>query len=308
MRTLPPDAQQCYRDCADKAAHYLTLPFGKPGRLLRKSIHGEKHLYREVSVLADDVRLKKLGPLGSPVTEAADAVFQASEWMPAAVHHLRDHGYYASARQLEEPLINAFNLGLFAAGAVLIGPLAFLYWLNELGVPAPAYMPAAPDLDLALPEQAALSDAQARFLQRCIKTANTRLHVHVDTADYHSYLQARLQLPYAALMKRHCFMINLHYLTRDAQPALALVGDFAVPISLPAPGRVYWQKLYWSRLPDNPRAERERQEAELLAAAIRQHDPEALATAQAALPTQWARQLGVLRDTEADAASADVLA
>lgn len=290
-QTLAHDATQLYQDYASRARTYLELPFGKPGRTLKKSVHGEKFIYREVSVLSDDIRLRKLGPLGSQMAEDADTVFHASTWMPAAMAQLRETGYYGTARQLEEPLVNCFNLGLFAAGAVLIGPLAYLFWLNEFGIRAPEHAPSGPDLDLALPEHAALSDAQAAFLNRSIKTKNSRLHVHFEMEDYARYLKDRVKLPYQALVKRHCFMANLHYLTRAARPAMALVGDYLVPIRLPSPGRVYWQKLYWSRLPDNPRAEAERQEALLLGEAIGRNMPHELAIARAALPMQWSRQL-----------------
>lgn len=288
---IAPAATQLYQDCATKARSYLELPFGKPGRTLKKSVYGEKFLYREVSVLCGDTRLRKLGPLGSPSAEEADALFHASTWMPDALAHLREAGFYGTARQLEEPLVNAFNLGLFASGAVLIGALAYLFWLNELGIRAPEHAPAAPDLDLALPEHANLDERQLAFLNKCIRTKNSRLHVHFEMADYALYLQDRVKLPYEALLKRHCFMSNLHYLTRAAWRATALVGDYLVPVRLPSPGRVYWQKLYWSRLPDNPRAELERQEAMVLGAAIQRVFPLELPAAELDLPAPWRRQL-----------------
>lgn len=287
---LAADALGLYRDAAARARTYLELPFGKPGRVLKKSVYGEKFLYREVCVLSGDTRLRKLGPAGSPLSEEADAVFHASGWMPATVAHLREAGFYTAARQLEEPLVSCFNLGLFAAGAVLIGPLARLYWLNELGVRASEHAVAGPDLDIALPEQVTLDDAQAAFLGKAIRTRNSRLHVHFGMTDYSLYLKDRVRLPYEALLKRHCFMHNLHYLTRAARPATALVGDYLVPVRLPAPGRVYWQKLYWSRLPDNPRAETERHEAAQLGEAIQRVLPGELEAAARAMPAQWRRQ------------------
>jgi hypothetical protein len=99
-RFLAPDAIHLYRDCAEKARSYAELPFGKPGRTLKKSVYGEKFLYREVAVLADDIRLHKLGPVGSQAAEDADAAFHAASWMPAAVAQLRGNGYYVTARHL----------------------------------------------------------------------------------------------------------------------------------------------------------------------------------------------------------------
>lgn len=291
MYALPSAAIDFYMDCAARARSYHALPFGKPGRRLKKSVRGEKFVYREVAVLSGDTRLRKLGPLGSQAAEEADGVFHAATWMPTALEHLRSAGFYTAARQLEEPLSNAFNLGLFAAGAVLIGPLAYLYWLNELGQRAAEHAPAAPDLDLALPGQMRLDDAQAAFLNACIKTKNSRLHVHFEAADYARYLKTRMRLPYQALLKRHCFMANLHYLTQGARPATALAGDYLIPVRLPAPGRIYWQKLYWSRLPDNPRADVERYEARMLGALLQAQLPHELVQARHALPVQWARQL-----------------
>ena len=287
---LPPAALQLYKDCAFRARTYAELPFGKPGRTLKKSVYGEKFLYREVAVLSGDIRLHKLGPLGSPAIEDADAVFHAASWMPAALERFRELGFYCVARQLEEPLVRSFNLGLFASGAVLIGQLPYLFWLNELGVRALAHAPAAPDLDLALPEHMLPDDAQAAFLNRCIRAKNSRLHVHFEMTDYSLYLKDRVSLPYEALLKRHCFMANLHYLTRAARPATALVGDYLVPVRLPSPGRVYWQKLYWSRLPDNPRADVDRQEAFLLGEAVQRAMPGELDEARREMPAQWARQ------------------
>jgi hypothetical protein len=86
-------------------------------------------------------------------------------------------------------------------------------------------------------------------------------------------------------------MANLQYLTQSSRPAIALAGDYLVPVRLPSPGRVYWQKLYWSRLPDNLRAEADRHEALILGEAIQQVFPDELNEARAALPAQWERQL-----------------
>jgi hypothetical protein len=288
---LAPQALRLYHDCAAKARAYLELPFGQPGRTLKKSVYGEKFLYREVAVLSGDRRLRKLGPLGSRAAEDADAVFHASTWMPAALARLREAGFFGTARQLEEPLVSAFNLGLFASGAVLIGPLAYLFWLNELGIHTPEHAAAGHDLDLALPEQLTLDDAQAAFLSRSIRTKSSRLHVHFEMADYSIYLKDRMRLPYEALVKRHCFIPNLHYLTRAARPAIALAGDYLVPVRLPAPGRIYWQKLYWSRLPDNPRAEIDRREARVLGKAIQRAMPNELQDAWNELPPLWVRPL-----------------
>lgn len=291
--TLATDAQLQYRDYAAKAMTHAVLPFGQPGRMVKKSVYGEKYLYREVSVLSGDVRLRKLGAVGDPDVQMADAVFRASSWMSSATMHLRNLGFYGAARQLEEPLINAFNLGLFDTGAVLIGPLAYLFWSNEFGLAAIAHAPAAPDLDVALPLEAALDEDQLRFINRCIKTRQSRLHVHFDSSDYTAYLNSRIKLPFEALRKRHCFISNLNYLMQDARSAVAMVGDYLVPVKLPAPARLYWQKRYWSRLPDNPRAALDLAEAATLFAWLQQHTPGELTEAAAALPAQWARQLVV---------------
>jgi hypothetical protein len=195
--------------------------------------------------------------------------------------------------------VSCFNLGLFAAGAVLIGQLAYLFWLNELGVAVPERAPAAPDAELALSERLVLSELQASYLNTCLKMRHSRLHVHFEMADYTRYLKDLVKLPYPALVKRHCFISKLSYLTRATRPAMALAGDYLIPVRLPAAGRLYWQKLYWSRLPDNPRAEADRQEALVLGAAIQRLLPGELQAARQALPAQWLRQLAGDADVQA---------
>jgi hypothetical protein len=71
----------------------------------------------------------------------------AARWVEAQVSDLRKLGFHVAGKDVARVLVEMHNRRLFAASLVVVGTLAFMAWLNELGVRTPAS--STQDLDLA---------------------------------------------------------------------------------------------------------------------------------------------------------------
>src|SRR5262249_10977011 len=56
-----------------------------------------------------------------------------AEWMQAQVIALRKLGYQVADKKMARVLVELYNRGAFAAGLTVVGAVAFMAWLNELG-------------------------------------------------------------------------------------------------------------------------------------------------------------------------------
>ena len=70
-----------------------------------------------------------------------------AEWRQAQVVALRKLGYQVGDKKMARVLLELHNRGTFDAGLCLVGTVAYMAWLNELG--ARAVTPGTQDIDLA---------------------------------------------------------------------------------------------------------------------------------------------------------------
>ncbi len=72
---------------------------------------------------------------------------EAAAWSQEQVRNLRHLGMQVTDKDVARVLVELHNRGLFSAGLVMVGTLAFMSWLNEFGVKA--IVSHTQDVDLA---------------------------------------------------------------------------------------------------------------------------------------------------------------
>lgn len=249
-------------------------------------------------------------------TAAADAMRERmafAEWSTTQVVSLRKLGFQVADKGSARVLVELHNLGAFEAGLVLVGTLGYMAWLNELGLIAVSAR--TQDIDLARRQRLKfaaplpfLSTRQAtglpfvavpglpstqpstsvklpgvQGLRVDVLAPGERIGVIVQVPELEWAAQA---VPYYA------------YLLDNPEAGALLAGGHCIPVRLPQAGRLVWHKLYAStqRSGFPEKAAKDRQQALTLAAALVEHDPEALRAAWSAAPHSMTKEIRPLRE------------
>ena len=182
-------------------------------------------------------------------------------------------------------LVELHNQGLFAGGLVVVGTLAFMAWLNDLGARAVASR--TQDIDLARRQPVKLAAPQS-FLAT-VKATSLKFSP-IPTLPLQTP-STSVKLPGAAGLRvdlladgpaiGHIISVpelNWHaqttphfdYLLGDSRPAALLAGGHCIPVNLPAPERFVWHKLYSStaRVATRDKASKDLIQAATLAAVL----------------------------------------
>ena len=198
-------------------------------------------------------------------------------------------------------LVELHNRGLFNAGLVLVGTLAFMSWLNELGVRA--VVSSTQDIDLARRQKlklaapislmetlqatrlgfAAIPGISPAAPSTSVKRPG-REGLRVDILTSGVELGKVVQVPE---LDWHAQAIpHFDYLLASPRRVATLAGGHCVPVSAPAPERLAWHKLYSStrRLNDAAKAEKDLRQAATLLAALVERDNLGLVAAARAVP------------------------
>lgn len=224
-----------------------------------------------------------------------------AEWSAAQVVALRKLGFQVTDKASARVLVELHNLGAFEAGLVLVGTLGYMAWLNELG--GIAVSARTQDIDLARRQRLKLA-APVSFLSTLQATGLPFVPVpglpstqpstsvklpgiqglRVDVLAPGEQIGAIVQVPeldWAAQAIPY-----YAYLLDNPEPGALLAGGQCIPVRLPQAGRLVWHKLYAStrRSGFPEKAAKDRQQALTLAAALVEHDPNALTDAWQAAP------------------------
>jgi hypothetical protein len=228
--------------------------------------------------------------------DAMSARIEAATWAQQQVRMLRTLGMQVADKDAALVLVEMHNRGLFAAGLVLVGTLAYMAWLNALGVQALSAR--TQDIDLARRQALKLAtpvsfmeamqatklgfsavpgglspSAPSTSVKRPgreglrvdILTSGMKLGqvVHLPELDWHAQ-----SVPY------------FDYLLAAPRQAAMLAGGHCVPVYLPAPERLAWHKLYSStrRANDTAKAEKDLRQAATLLAVLVEIDSLGLST------------------------------
>lgn len=287
---------------------------GTPGTLALRAGTGHRYWYRvfyPAPGKQSEQMVCKDGE-GAPLETMRERM-AFSEWSATQVSLLRKLGFQVADKATARVLVELHNRGAFEAGLVLVGTLAHMAWLNELG--AMAVSARTLDIDLARGRPLKLA-APLSFLATLKSTGLPFVAVpglpssepstsvklpgveglRVDVLAPGKFLGATLRLPELDWSAQTVPFYD--YLLEDPEPAALLAGGHCVPVRVPRAARLVWQKLYAStqRRGFPEKAAKDQQQAVVLGARLAEQEPAALAEAFHAMPPDMAAPVMPLRD------------
>ena len=196
------------------------------------------------------------------------------EWAARQVSLLRKLGFQVADKPVARVLVELHNQHAFAAGLVLVGSLAYMAWLNELGgIVASAR---TQDIDLARRQRlklaAPLPFSAVPGMPSTAPSTSVKLPgvpgLRIVVLAHGDVLGAVIKLPELDWCAQAVPYYN--YLLADAEPGAVLAGGHCIPVRLPQASRFVWHKLYAStqRQGFPEKAIKDRQQALVLAALI----------------------------------------
>ena len=235
--------------------------------------------------------------------ESARTEIELARALVSGSSALRLFGYQRVERRVAAVLAALFSHGLFKAGLTLVGSHAYGSLVNELGVAAPAYTTQDIDvargqpLELGLPAVAAfetiLSDSGLQFVPvPGMPSRRPSGSFKIPGADA---LSVDVLVPGKALgnivplpeLGTHAQEVPLlDFLVEEPIEAIVLGPNHVVPVKVPAPERFVLHKLISSqeRKTDRAKARKDLEQAAVIAAALAEDRPDALAAACRDLP------------------------
>ena len=316
MRRSPPTQQAryapfdgpvntLYAELGERARAEGDLLPGTPGSLsLRTRGESGNYWYRRYynlpSQLAEKLVCKEED---RAAYERMSQRIEVARWVEERVSSLRKLGFQVASKDMARVLVEMHNKGLFAAGLVMVGTLAFMAWLNELGIRT--FTSSTQDIDLATRQ--ALKLAVAVPLLETLKATDIEFFevpglrpdapatsakrpgsagLRVDLLTNGPELGQSVPVPE---LKWHAQTVpHFDYLLQDPQQACMLAGGHCVPVQLPNALRMAWHKLYAStrRTADRAKADKDLQQAAVLLAALVERDSVDLGSSLAQAPAE----------------------
>jgi len=276
---------------------------GTPGHLMVRSGTGYRYWYRRYNTLPNrEVEDLVCKDGDEEAVQDMRSRIEFSAWSQRQVRELRRLGFQVADKDVSRLLVELHNKGLFAAGLVLVGTLAFMAWLNELG--AVAASPRTQDVDLARRQVLRLA-APLSFLD-AVEAARLEFFpvpgmphtapstsvkrpgaegLRVDVLMPGEVLGAVLSVP--ELLWHAQTVPYFDYLLAEVREAAVLAGGHCIPVNLPAPDRYVWHKLYSSaaRVNDPSKARKDLMQAATLAAVLVEQDDASFEATAHEVPT-----------------------
>jgi hypothetical protein len=296
-----------YAELKERSHGHRELLPGTPGALVPRDGTGHRYWYRRYygvpGLVAEDFVAKD--GADEALHDMKDRIAFA-DWAMRQVRSLRLLGYQVADKDTARVLVELHNRGLFAAGLTLVGTLAYMAWLNELG--AAAVMPRTQDIDLArragLKLAAPLSLLEALAATKLPFTAVPGMPADTPSTSVKrpgkDGLRIDILAPGSVLgqvvavpeLRWHAQTIpHYDYLLAAPRDAAVLAGAHCIAVKLPQPERFVWHKLYASAVrsgtPD--KARKDLQQAATLAALLVEQDDAPLAESAAEAPKSLLR-------------------
>jgi len=297
------------RERARAAGHLLP---GTPGTLKLRSGTGHGYWYRVYYFPAGTQREQIVAKNGDKAQlQQMQEQIRFSEWVAEQVPTLRRLGFQVADKITARVLVELHNGNAFQAGLVLVGTLAYMAWLNELG--AMAISSRTMDIDVACSARLALV-APISLLETLQSTGlnftpipglspkeratSVKLPgidgLRVDLLVPGTQLGAVVPVPelnWAAQAIPH-----YDYLLADPAAAIVLAGWQCIPVRIPQAARIVWHKLYTSvKRADASKRAKDFRQATVLAAVLMDHDPQALRMAWEAASESMISPVRILR-------------
>lgn len=283
-----------YAEVKERARTESELLPGTPGTLTLRTGTGQGYWYRRYkAVVAKEVEDFVCKEDEAPAQEAMQQRIAAATWTQSQVRQLRSLGMLVADKDAARLLVELHNRRLFEGGLVLVGTLAFMALLNELGVVAVAAR--TQDIDLAR-RQALKLATPVPFLEAVQSTLLQFLPVPGLGRGAPSTSVKRpgpdgLRVdvlipgpevgdvkPVPELFWHAQTVPFFDYLLENPRAGAVLAGGHCVPANLPQPARFMWHKLYSStkRHSDTAKARKDLQQAAVLAAVLAESEEGAL--------------------------------
>lgn len=235
---------------------------GAPGSLSLSRGTGHAHWYRRYYAVPGQKLEEFVCKDGNvDALRAMRQRIESAQWVQQQVRALRRLGFQVADLDVGRVLVELYNQQLFFGGMVLVGTLACMAWLNDLG--AVGVSARTQDIDLARRQRLALA-APLSFLETVAATrldfvpvpgmgnaaASTsvkrpgREGLRVDVLTPGKTLGQ--VVPLAELQWHAQTVPHYDYLLKEPHRVALLAGGHCVPINAPAPERIVWHKLYSS--------------------------------------------------------------
>ncbi|HEX5394258.1 MAG TPA: GSU2403 family nucleotidyltransferase fold protein [Rhodocyclaceae bacterium] len=303
-----------YAELKERTLAAGTLLPGTPGSLKLKEINGSRYWYRVSYSVPGKAREELVCKEGDEAAlEAAKERIEFSNWVAGQVSIMRKLGFQVADKAVARVVVELHNQGAFSAGLVLVGTLAYMAWLNELG--AIAVSARTQDIDLARRQPLKLG-APISFLETMQATGLPFVAVpglpssspstsvklpgvqglRIDVLAPGKSLGAPVAIPELKWCAQAVPYYD--YLLADAEPAAMLAGGHCVPVCLPQAARMVWHKLYAStqRKGFPEKAAKDRQQALVLGALLAEQDGQTLVSAFSEAPKAMKTPLKSLRN------------
>lgn len=307
-----------YAEVKERASTELELLPGTPGSLSLRTVTGRGYWYRRYkAVVGKEVEDFVCRQDDEADRQAMHERINAANWTQSQVRQLRALGMQVADKDVARLLVELHNRRLFAGGLALVGSLAFMSLLNELGVLALAAK--TQDVDLARRQPLKLA-AQVSFLDAVQATPLDFFPVpgiapgapctsvkrpgaeglRVDVLVPGDKIGATRHVP--ELVWHAQTVPFFEFLLQAPRAGAVLAGGHCIPVNLPDPARFVWHKIYSStqRRADSAKARKDLQQAAVLAAVLAETEDGALEQAAAAAPKEVLRaanaRLPALRD------------
>jgi len=275
-----------YAELKERCRNEAQLLAGTPGSLSLRTGTGHAYWYRRYYAVptkeAEDFVCKQ-------GDDAALALMRQridfATWAQQQVRALRQLGFQVADKDVARVLVELYNRQLMAAGLVVVGTLAYMAWLNDLGVVAVAVR--TQDIDLARRQKLrlaaplslleAVAASQLEFTPvpgMPSERPSTSLKrpgkdgLRVDVLIPGKTLGQVVAVP--ELLWHAQTVPHYDYLLQAERRIAMLAAGHCVPVNTPAPERLMWHKLYSSarRASDRSKAEKDLRQAATLAAVL----------------------------------------
>lgn len=275
-----------YAELKERARAAGKLLVGTPGTLTKRSGTGYDYWYRVYYPVPNTQAEELVGSADDePAYRSMRERIEFSSWVSKQVANLRQLQFQVAEKNVASVLVELYNREIFKAGLVVVGTLAYMSWLNELGAISVAVR--TQDIDLARRQHlklgapvSFLSSVQATHLpftsipglpshgpSTSVKLPG-REGLRVDVLAPGPTLGATIQVPE---LDWHAQTVPYYdYLLEDSRQAAILAGGHCIPVALPNIDRMIWHKLYSStkRTHEPEKAEKDLIQAVTLAAII----------------------------------------
>jgi hypothetical protein len=274
-----------YTEVKERARGVAELLPGTPGTLVKRSGTGHEYWYRSYYPAPRKRSEQFVGTVSNTAAyENMQSRIAHSDWTSKQVAVLGKFGYLVADKLVAGVLVEMHNRGVFRAGMVVSGALAYATWLNEFGAIAPVpktqeHLQLARRQPLKLPIAATFASIMQATQLSLTETApgsrkqpSTSIIVGgsltVDLVAPGAISGEVIALPELAY---HAQTIPFHgYLLEASRGAVILAGGHCIPVMLPDPARIIWYSLYMStrRRKDAATAENDLLKAATLAAIL----------------------------------------